>query len=214
MQRLFISIAVAVLVWVPIVSLAQVVTFPNRGGLGTTTPPTAGQVPVGQADGTYGPQATSTLGLPLFSDIAGFISDLTGFSTSDLVEGSNLYWTNERFDTRLSATTSLPNLIVTESQISNLDHYGTSDFLADFAAQDTGDLTEGDNLYRRPDRCAEGTGRRHRHARRRRQDPGRAAAQLDHAVPGHVERRHQHADPRRRIGFDRRRVSRDGSWQP
>jgi hypothetical protein len=35
---------------------------------------------------------------------------LTTKSTTDLAEGSNLYWTDNRFDARLSATTSLPNL--------------------------------------------------------------------------------------------------------
>jgi hypothetical protein len=31
-------------------------------------------------------------------------------NTSDLPEGANLYWTNTRFDSRLSATTTLPNV--------------------------------------------------------------------------------------------------------
>jgi len=35
---------------------------------------------------------------------------LTTKSTTDLAEGSNLYWTDTRFDNRLSATTSLPNI--------------------------------------------------------------------------------------------------------
>ncbi|MEX2405069.1 MAG: hypothetical protein WD579_00535 [Candidatus Paceibacterota bacterium] len=54
-------------------------------------------------------------------------------TTDALSEGSNLYWTNTRFDERLSATTTLPNittlanLSVTESQISDLDHYTDTD---------------------------------------------------------------------------------------
>lgn len=39
------------------------VTFPINGGTGTSTKPTLGQVLVGQANGTYAPQATSTLGI-------------------------------------------------------------------------------------------------------------------------------------------------------
>ncbi len=35
---------------------------------------------------------------------------ITTKTTSDIAEGSNLYWTNNRFDTRLAATTTLPNL--------------------------------------------------------------------------------------------------------
>lgn len=44
---------------------AQAVTvlYPEGGGTGTTTIPTLGQVLVGQSDGTYAPQATSTLGI-------------------------------------------------------------------------------------------------------------------------------------------------------
>ena len=41
---------------------AQVV-YPNRGGLGTSTPPTYGQIPVGNANGTYTLTATSSLGI-------------------------------------------------------------------------------------------------------------------------------------------------------
>ena len=35
---------------------------------------------------------------------------LTTKDTDNIAEGSNLYWTNNRFDTRLAATTSLPNI--------------------------------------------------------------------------------------------------------
>lgn len=46
----------------PTLVYAQVI-FPNRGGTGTTTTPTAGYVLVGQSNGTYAPQATNTLGI-------------------------------------------------------------------------------------------------------------------------------------------------------
>ena len=39
-----------------------------------------------------------------------FASSLAATTTTALSEGTNLYWTNNRFDTRLSATTTLPNL--------------------------------------------------------------------------------------------------------
>ena len=46
-------------------------------------------------------------------------------TTTDILdEGTNnLYWTNARFDARLHATTSLPNLSITERQISDLQSY-------------------------------------------------------------------------------------------
>lgn len=46
---------------------AQVVAFPNRGGTGTSSAPTYGQILVGTTNGVYQTQATSTLGLPTFS---------------------------------------------------------------------------------------------------------------------------------------------------
>jgi hypothetical protein len=42
---------------------AASIIFPYQGGTGTSTAPTLGQVLVGQADGKWGPQATSTLGI-------------------------------------------------------------------------------------------------------------------------------------------------------
>ena len=63
------------------------------GGTGLTAAPSFGQILRGTGSG-YSLVATSTLGI----------------NTTDLTEGSNLFWTNDRFDSRLSATTTLPNL--------------------------------------------------------------------------------------------------------
>lgn len=68
---------------------AQAITFPNRGGTGTSTPPALGQVLVGYANGTYGPKATSTLGI---------LPSLSGGITNALT-----YWTSP---TAIGATTS------------------------------------------------------------------------------------------------------------
>ena len=49
--------------------------------------------------------------LTLYMTQNGWATYLAGTTTDALSEGSNnLYWTNNRFDTRLSATTTLPNL--------------------------------------------------------------------------------------------------------
>lgn len=48
---------------VPVVSFAASTLFPQSGGTGTASIPTLGQVLVGQSNGTYQPQATSTLGI-------------------------------------------------------------------------------------------------------------------------------------------------------
>ena len=63
------------------------------GGTGLTATPSFGQILRGTGSG-YALVATSTLGI----------------NTNDLTEGNNLFWTNNRFDNRLSATTTLPNL--------------------------------------------------------------------------------------------------------
>jgi hypothetical protein len=42
---------------------ASSILAPFQGGTGTSTAPTLGQILVGQSNGTYGPQATSTLGI-------------------------------------------------------------------------------------------------------------------------------------------------------
>ncbi len=74
------------------------------GGTGLTSTPSFGQILRGTGSG-YALVATSTLGI----------------NTSDVIEGSNLFWTNNRFDNRLSATTTLPNL----TTLANLATVGT-----------------------------------------------------------------------------------------
>ena len=78
----------------PWVAEGQVACPVRNGCTGTSTVPAYGQILIGTATGIYAPRATSTLGI----------------STSDLIEGTGLFWTNARFDARLAATTSLPNL--------------------------------------------------------------------------------------------------------
>jgi hypothetical protein len=76
----------------------------NRGGTNLTSY-TPNQLLYASGSGTIGQLATSSLGL----------------LTTDVAEGSNLYWTNTRFDNRLAATTSLPNL----TALANLASVGT-----------------------------------------------------------------------------------------
>ena len=76
----------------------------NRGGTNLTSY-TPNQLLYASGLGTIAQIATSSLGL----------------LTSDVAEGSNLYWTATRFDTRLSATTTLPNI----TTLANLASIGT-----------------------------------------------------------------------------------------
>jgi hypothetical protein len=69
------------------------------------------------------------------------IAELNKFSTTDLAEGSKLYYTQARFDSALAAkdTGDL-------SEGSNL-YYTQARFDSALAAKDTGDVSEGSNLY-------------------------------------------------------------------
>ena len=98
------------------------------------------------------------------------LDDLTGSTTTDLAEGTNLYYTQGRFDTAFTAksTTDLSegtNLYYTDARARaalsatgdltynsgtgafGVTTYKTADFTTDFAAETTTNLTEGTNLY-------------------------------------------------------------------
>ena len=79
-----------------------------------------------------------------YDDTAGTFTptiSITPFSTSDLSEGTNLYYTTARFDSRL-ATKDTDDL----SEGTNL-YYTDARFDTRLASKDTDDLTEGTNLY-------------------------------------------------------------------
>lgn len=177
----------AVLFLLPTLVFAQVI-YPNRGGTGTTTTPTTGQVLVGQPNGTYAPQATSTLGISggsglattsidteselesiltdvtdVFTNNDGALSDddLSNNSTTDLGEGTNLYYTVARIQSALtsgynaifgnSTTTNATttNLAVTNSfnflgtVITNVSTWFNGLFDTRFATKTTDNLAEG-----------------------------------------------------------------------
>ena len=75
------------------------------------------------------------------ANLTGQVSDISNHSTSDLSEGTNLYYTTARFDTRL-ATKDTDDL----SEGNNL-YYTDARFDTRLATKDTDDLTEGLNLY-------------------------------------------------------------------
>ena len=79
-------------------------------------------------------------------DVTGQVSDINNFTTADLTEGTDLYWTTARgqamFDTRL-ATKSTGDL--TESG-TNM-YYTTARWDTKMASATSTDLTEGTNLY-------------------------------------------------------------------
>ncbi|MEI6296835.1 MAG: hypothetical protein WCO84_04295, partial [bacterium] len=144
-----------------------------RGGTGTTTAPTYGQTLVGNNSGGYDLVATSTFGLPTFSDLSGnYLSLASWYSTTTdaLTEGAtNLYYTVNRFASALSATTTdaLAQGVVNKYYSNSLfatslagtttdalaqgtinKYYATSLFASDLAATTTDALREGlTNVY-------------------------------------------------------------------
>ena len=75
------------------------------------------------------------------ANITGQVSDISNHTTTDLAEGTNLYYTQSRFDTAfgVKSTTDLTegtNLYYTDARVDS-----------NFATKTTTDLTEGTNLY-------------------------------------------------------------------
>ena len=81
----------------------------------------------------------------LTGNVTGQVSDISNHTTTDLTEGTNLYYTTARantdFDTRLATKTTTD---LTEG--TNL-YYTTARFDTAFSGKTTTDLTEGTNLY-------------------------------------------------------------------
>jgi len=75
------------------------------------------------------------------ANITGQVSDISNHTTTDLAEGTNLYYTQSRFDTAfgVKSTTDL-------TEGTNL-YYTQSRFDTAFGVKSTTDLTEGTNLY-------------------------------------------------------------------
>ena len=73
-------------------------------------------------DTAYANRITSaTSPLSISSNVISISTSTLGLTTSDVPEGSRLYYTTDRFDTRLAATTSLPNI----TTLANLYSIGT-----------------------------------------------------------------------------------------
>lgn len=98
----------------------------SGGGLSTTTPWTAGDLAQVVDNGTVKSIATSSLGL----------------ITTNVAEGSNLYYTLLRWASALAGTTTDA---LAEGGINK--YYTSSRFNTDFSTKSTTDLAEGTNLY-------------------------------------------------------------------
>jgi len=110
----------------------------------------------GEITGTLSNQTDLQDALDLKYDSADFNTDFdTRFSsktTTDLIEGTNLYYTQDRFDTAFSNKT-------TTDLIEGTNLYYTQDrFDTAFSNKTTTDLIEGDNLYYTDERAQDSVG--------------------------------------------------------
>jgi len=84
----------------------------------------------------------------------GYLSDLTSFTTTDLAEGTNQYFTNARADARIAAASinDLTDVDTSGVALNNALKWNGSAWVVgtvstDLSANTTTDLTEGTNLY-------------------------------------------------------------------
>lgn len=137
--------AAFLLILLPWSSADAQVVFPNRGGTGTSTAPSLGQVLVGQSNGTYAPMSTSSLGIASENY---FIDGGTEIRTKDSES-----FRADHFTASGTATSTLPRLSVTTAfdflgtLITDVSSWFAGLFDTNFAGKDTGDLAEGGNLY-------------------------------------------------------------------
>jgi hypothetical protein len=102
-------------------------------------------------DGTVITASTNFAG-NLTGNVTGTVSDISNHSTTDLSEGTNLYYTNARVDARiaLQSGSDLDLSGVTTDDLaegSNNLYYTQARFNTAFGLKSTTDLSEGSNLY-------------------------------------------------------------------
>ena len=95
---------------------------------------------------------TETLYGTFVGNVTGQVDDISNFTTTDLTEGTNQYYTvtraNSAIDNRVTKSfIENLNISITESQITDLVHYTSTDFNTDFSTKSTTNLSEGTNLY-------------------------------------------------------------------
>ena len=81
----------------------------------------------------------------LTGDVTGTVSDISNHSTTDLSEGTNLYFTDARARSAVSASGDLSYNSTTGTF--SVTTYKSTDFDTDFGNKSTTDLSEGINLY-------------------------------------------------------------------
>ena len=81
----------------------------------------------------------------IVGNVTGTVSTLSNHNTTDLAEGTNLYFTDSRARDAISVSGDLS--YNSSTGVLSVTTYKTSNFNTDFASKSTTDLTEGTNLY-------------------------------------------------------------------
>jgi len=98
-----------------------------------------------QANGQINANASATSGFATSSNVANTVLSLSNFTTANLVEGSNLYYTNARVYSNVIGL--LPSLAGSGIQIQANGQINASTATVSLAGLTTSNLAEGSNLY-------------------------------------------------------------------
>jgi len=135
-------------------TLVPVISVNNQGQIDSIGEVVVDGITSVDFDSVNGTFSINTANGQTFSDVI----TLDPYSTSDLTEGSNLYYTRDRFDSALgdaTSTATIRSYFSASGDISynsgngtfTVDTYKDSDFDARLATKTTDNLTEGSNLY-------------------------------------------------------------------
>jgi len=114
------------------------------GNINTTGSITASSLN-GNVTGNLTGDVSGNLSGNVTGNVTGQVSDISNHSTSNLTEGTNLYFTTERVRGNVSASGDLS--YDSANGVFSVTTYKSTDFDNDLANKSTTDLTEGANLY-------------------------------------------------------------------
>jgi hypothetical protein len=125
----YVALSVAALLLSATTAQAASVLFPYQGGTGTAAVPTYGQVLVGQPNGTYSPQATSTLGISGGSSFGYPFTTATNFGVTTAATSTPIWAQSGLFASSTSqfATSTVNNAEIFPMGSNGISLYNTQD---------------------------------------------------------------------------------------
>ena len=111
----------------------------------TPEPDSSPYIDTGHASFSLADFQANTIYSSFVGNVTGTVSSLSNHSTTNLAEGTNLYYTDTRARNAISVSGDLS--YNSSTGILSVTTYNTTNFNADFASKSTTDLAEGTNLY-------------------------------------------------------------------